>query len=150
MGKFSQEKYATQLTLRDRDKIREQNEIGEEILNAITNNPIGTTVDDMELEEALEELQQEQLDEQMLKTGNPPVLDDVHKLPTPVHAEREDPFRTSEVQAMLTYSKRFHVRSSPSKKTTRRPSSGNYKPRWPSDEHPPFRSLHERFFCGAD
>jgi hypothetical protein len=34
-------------------------------------------------------MQQEQVDEQMLSTGNVPQLDAVHKMPTPSHAERE-------------------------------------------------------------
>lgn len=34
-------------------------------------------------------MQQENLDEQMLKTGQVPVADAVHKMPTPSHAERE-------------------------------------------------------------
>lgn len=35
------------------------------------------------------DLQQEQVDEQMLSTGNVPLTDAVHKLPTPSHAERK-------------------------------------------------------------
>jgi charged multivesicular body protein 4 len=34
-------------------------------------------------------MQQEQVDEQMLNTGQVPVADAVHKLPTPSRAERE-------------------------------------------------------------
>jgi charged multivesicular body protein 4 len=41
----------------------------------------------MELEDELEALQQEKLDEELLQTGNVPVMDDVHKLPTVANAE---------------------------------------------------------------
>lgn len=34
-------------------------------------------------------MQQENLEEQMLNTGQVPVADAVHKMPTPSHAERE-------------------------------------------------------------
>jgi charged multivesicular body protein 4 len=64
------------------DKLREQNELSEDIVNAISNNPLGEAVDDDELENELDQLQQEKLDEEMLKTGNVPISDDVHKIPT--------------------------------------------------------------------
>merc|ERR1712000_555411 len=54
------------------DKLREQNDLSEEIVQAITGNQLGEPVDDMELEDELEAMQQEHLDEQMLKTGNVP------------------------------------------------------------------------------
>ncbi|KAL6815619.1 Snf7 domain-containing protein [Trichoderma sp. SZMC 28013] len=69
------------------DKINEQNALSEEIVNVITSNAIGEGVDDDELERELADLQQEQVDEQMLSTGNVPLTDAVHKLPTPSHAE---------------------------------------------------------------
>lgn len=69
------------------DKINEQNALSEEIVNVITTNTIGEGVDDDELERELADLQQEQVDEQMLSTGNVPLTDAVHKLPTPSHAE---------------------------------------------------------------
>lgn len=69
------------------DKINEQNALSEEIVNVITTNAIGEGVDDDELERELADLQQEQVDEQMLSTGNVPLTDAVHKLPTPSHAE---------------------------------------------------------------
>lgn len=55
----------------------------------ITQNPIGEQFDDGELEDELERMQQEHLDEQMLNTGQVPVADAVHKMPTPSHAERK-------------------------------------------------------------
>lgn len=72
-----------------RDKLRDQNALSEEIVNAITGQSLGEPVDDMELEDELEAMQQEQLDEQMLKTGNIPVSDAAHRLPTPTNIERK-------------------------------------------------------------
>ncbi|KAM0524050.1 hypothetical protein ACHAPE_001305 [Trichoderma viride] len=69
------------------DKIHEQNALSDEIVNAITQNPIGEQFDDAELEDELDQMQQENLDEQMLNTGQVPVADAVHKMPTPSHAE---------------------------------------------------------------
>ncbi|KEY68925.1 hypothetical protein S7711_04593 [Stachybotrys chartarum IBT 7711] len=69
------------------DKLREQNELSEDIVNAITSNSLGDTIDETILEDELDQLQQEQLDEQILKTGNVPVSDAVHKMPTPVNTE---------------------------------------------------------------
>jgi len=69
------------------DKLRDQNALSEEIVNAITQNQLGEPIDDAELEDELDQLQQEQLDEQILKTGNVPVADVVHKMPTPSNVE---------------------------------------------------------------
>jgi charged multivesicular body protein 4A/B len=69
--------------------LREENALSEEIVNAITGQTVGEPIDDIELEDELDALQQEQLDEQMLKTGNVPVADAVHKMPTPATAERK-------------------------------------------------------------
>ncbi|TLS27084.1 hypothetical protein PpBr36_04574 [Pyricularia pennisetigena] len=68
------------------DKLREQNALSEEIVNAITNNQLGNeAIDDADLEDELEAMQQEQLDENMLKTG--PVSDAIHRLPAAVNTE---------------------------------------------------------------
>lgn len=69
------------------DKLREQNAFSEEIGEAMSAPGIGQGVDEVDLEAELEELQQEQLDEQMLKTGTVPVADAVHKMPSPANAE---------------------------------------------------------------
>jgi charged multivesicular body protein 4 len=63
------------------DKLRDQNALSEEIVNAITGQPLGEPIDEEDLESQLEQLQQEQLDEQMLKTGTVPVADEVNKMP---------------------------------------------------------------------
>ncbi|KAI9900441.1 hypothetical protein N3K66_004703 [Trichothecium roseum] len=69
------------------EKLREQNAFSEEIATVIATNTVGNEVDEYDLEQELEDLQQEKLDEDMLKTGVPPSADAVHKLPTPATAE---------------------------------------------------------------
>ncbi|CAI6244690.1 unnamed protein product [Periconia digitata] len=66
------------------EDIREQHEIGQEINNALIAPQ--AVVDDEELDEELAELQQEQLDEQMIKGGSVPVSDAV-SLPTAPRSE---------------------------------------------------------------
>lgn len=82
------------------EKLREQHQLGQEIAEAITGAPIGDPVDEGELDDELAELEQEQLDNKMLKTGTVPVSDQIHRLPSaangeikgkaPAHAEEED------------------------------------------------------------
>ena len=55
------------------DELREQQQLGEEIANAITSAPLGEQIDEGELEDELEGLEQEAMDERMLKTGTVPV-----------------------------------------------------------------------------
>ncbi len=55
--------------------------MGEEIAQAITSAPIGEPIDETELDDELAELEQEQLDNKMLKTGTVPVSDEIHRLP---------------------------------------------------------------------
>ena len=76
-----------------REKLREQHALGEEIAAAMTSVPIGEAIDEDELETELEGLEQEALDEKMLKTGTVPVSDRVHQLPAGVNGEREYPTR---------------------------------------------------------
>lgn len=78
-----------------RDKLREENALSEEIVNAITGQTVGEPIDDMELEDELDALQQEQLDEQMSKTGNVPVADAVHKMPSVPNPERKTSLSTN-------------------------------------------------------
>jgi charged multivesicular body protein 4 len=63
------------------DELREQHALGEEIASAITNAPIGEPLDEADLEEELEGLEQEAMDERMLKTGPTPVGGEVNRLP---------------------------------------------------------------------
>lgn len=64
------------------ENLREQEAIGAEIAEAITSGGQQSRVDEDELDEELAELQQEALDEQMLKTGAVPVSDQISRLPT--------------------------------------------------------------------
>ena len=72
-----------------REKLREQHALGEEIAQAITSAPIGEPIDEQELDDELADLEQEQLDDRMLKTGNVPVSDEVHRLPSVANGERK-------------------------------------------------------------
>ncbi|KAL2014021.1 hypothetical protein VTN00DRAFT_1546 [Thermoascus crustaceus] len=69
------------------DKLREQHQLSEEIAAAITNNPIGEQPDEDELEAELEGLEQEAMDERMLKTGTVPVADQIDRLPAAANGE---------------------------------------------------------------
>ena len=72
-----------------RDELREQHALGEEIAAAITSAPIGEPIDEADLEEELEGLEQEVMDERMLRTGTVPVAVEVDRLP-PVKAQEAD------------------------------------------------------------
>ncbi|KFY05913.1 hypothetical protein V491_08958 [Pseudogymnoascus sp. VKM F-3775] len=72
------------------EDLREQHALGEEIATAITSSVLGDTVDESELDDELAEMEQEQLDNKMLKTGTVPVSDEVHKLPSAVNGELKD------------------------------------------------------------
>jgi charged multivesicular body protein 4 len=61
--------------------------LGEEIASAITSAPIGEAIDETELDDELAELEQEQLDNKMLKTGTVPVSDEIHRLPAAANGE---------------------------------------------------------------
>jgi charged multivesicular body protein 4A/B len=77
------------LMVLDRAQLQEQNALSEEIVNAITSNQIGEPIDEDELDEELEAMQQEQLDEQMLKSGTVPVSDSIHRLPSVANGKSE-------------------------------------------------------------
>ncbi|KAK0251722.1 Vacuolar-sorting protein SNF7 [Friedmanniomyces endolithicus] len=63
------------------EDLREQHAICEEIAEALTQGNIGQGVDEDELDEELAELQQEELDNKMLKTGTVPVSDQIQRMP---------------------------------------------------------------------
>ena len=63
------------------DELREQHALGEEIASAITNAPIGEPTNEQDLEDELEGIEQEMMDERMLKTGTVPVAGEVNRLP---------------------------------------------------------------------
>ncbi|KAJ9297773.1 hypothetical protein DTO271G3_3994 [Paecilomyces variotii] len=69
------------------DSLREQHQLSQEIASAITNNPLGEQPDEDELEAELEGLEQEAMDERMLKTGTVPVTDQLNRLPAAANGE---------------------------------------------------------------
>lgn len=50
---------------------------------------MGEPIDEEELENELEGLEQEQIDERMLKTGTVPVADEINRLPAAANGERK-------------------------------------------------------------
>ncbi|KAL2824621.1 Snf7-domain-containing protein [Aspergillus cavernicola] len=69
------------------DKLREQQQLSDDVAIAITSNPPGEQMDEDELEEELEGLEQEAMDARMLHTGTVPVADQLNRLPAPASAE---------------------------------------------------------------
>ena len=65
----------------NREELREQHAIGEEIGEAITQSIGNQGLDEAELEDEFEALQQEELDNKMLKTGTVPA-DQIGRLPS--------------------------------------------------------------------
>ena len=91
-----------------RDELREQHALGEEIANAITNAPIGEPIDEADLEEELEGMEQEAMDERMLKTGTVPVAREIDRLPQVGNGERKlthqtNPLDVITIERRLTY-----------------------------------------------
>jgi charged multivesicular body protein 4 len=64
------------------EDLREQHDIGQQIAEALTQGNGMQGIDEDELDEELAQLQQEELDEKMLKTGTVPVSDRIHSLPS--------------------------------------------------------------------
>lgn len=79
-----------------REDLREQHAIGEEISDAITSGVTTSGIDEDELDEELAELQQEKMDEDMLRTGNVPMNDKIGKLPQAPHTEVRGKARVEE------------------------------------------------------
>lgn len=75
-----------------REQLREEHALGQEIAQAITSAPIGEPIDTDELEDELTNMEQEALDDKMLKTGNIPVTDTLHRLPAAANGERTSIF----------------------------------------------------------
>jgi charged multivesicular body protein 4 len=71
------------------EDLEEQHAISNEIASALTQGSTANAVDDDELESELADLQQEELDNTMLKTGSVPVHDQVHRMPSVNNTERE-------------------------------------------------------------
>ena len=91
------------------EDLREQHAVGEEIAEALTQGAVGTGIDEDELDEELAELQQEELDNKMLKTGTVPVSDQIQRLPNAAVGERKP-----------TLSKAVHVQIANGVETARR------------------------------
>ena len=73
----------------NREQLREQHELTQEIGNAITSMPITEPIDEDELEADLAALEQENLDEKMINTGTIPVADSLNRLPKAANGESE-------------------------------------------------------------
>jgi charged multivesicular body protein 4 len=71
------------------EELRDQHAIGEEIADALTQGNSMQGVDEDELEDELAELQQEELDNKMLKTGTVPVSSEGLRLPSQPVGERK-------------------------------------------------------------
>ena len=112
-----------------REKLREQHALGEEIASAITSAPIGEPIDESELDVELADLEQEQLDDKMLKTGTVPVSDDIQRLPAAANGESKLNYPISK-SSLLTkrQSKARHLCML--RRKMRRKSSGSYRLKW--------------------
>ena len=89
---FNPFRWATLITVVSREQLREQHELTQEIGNAITSMPITEPIDEDELEADLAALEQENLDEKMLKTGTVPVADSLNRLPKAANGESKSHF----------------------------------------------------------
>ncbi|EED23896.1 SNF7 family protein [Talaromyces stipitatus ATCC 10500] len=69
------------------ETLREQQALADDIAQVITTTPFGEQVDDDELESELADLEQETIDERMLKTGTVPVSDQLNRLPAAANGE---------------------------------------------------------------
>jgi len=89
------------------EDLREQHAVGEEIAEALTQGAQTSGVDEDELDEELAELQQEALDERMLKTGSVPVHDQIQRMPnaptknTPTAEEDDEEAELRKLQAEM-------------------------------------------------
>ncbi|KAF5016054.1 hypothetical protein F66182_12394 [Fusarium sp. NRRL 66182] len=69
------------------DKLREQQALADDIAAVITAPPLGDAIDEAALEDELANLEQETIDERMLKTGTVPVADQLNRLPVAGNGE---------------------------------------------------------------
>jgi len=120
-----------------REELREQHDIGTEIATALSSG-VDTGVDEDELEDELAELQQEELDNKMLKTGTVPVHDQVQRLPTAATGECE--FNPTVIGVCIQYAMRrltvllqYEDGHRLWRRTTKRRSYGNCRRRWPCE-----------------
>jgi len=109
------------------DELREQQALGEEIANAITNAPIGEPIDEDDLEAELEGMEQEVMDERMLKTGTVPVTGEVNRLPSVQNGPSED-FELLRLICANVWKQ--YAENHRRRKRTRKRSCGSCRPRW--------------------
>jgi hypothetical protein len=106
-----------------REELSDQKALADEIGSAIANGPqAGEPIDEDELNEELGQMEQEQLDNQLLKTGTVPVL------PSGPNAERRSCCTSMEfIDADVLQ----RPRRRPPRKRTKKPSWRSCKPKWP-------------------
>jgi charged multivesicular body protein 4 len=115
-----------QVAHRLRDKLREQQQLSDEIATAISSNPLVEQPDEDELEEELERLEQSAMDERMLHTGTVPVADQLNRLPAASNAERKSAFlHLSACEVALWLTSPFLSTSRQSETTSRRIRRGS-------------------------
>jgi hypothetical protein len=128
------------------EDLREQHDIGQQIAEALTQGNGMQGIDEDELDEELAQLQQEELDEKMLKTGSVPVSDRIHSLPSAANGPGEFDIypqrhggRTLLLRRLYFTDSDFFSKQSKrnpklnSKKTTKRRNYGNCRRKWQCD-----------------
>jgi len=112
------------------DELREQQQLGEEIANAITSAPIGEPVDEGELEDELEGLEQEMLDERMVKTGALPVGGELERAPAVPNVPGEFVLAAD---AKRCANGGLQLKARRYRRTTRKRNCGSCRLRWRCD-----------------
>lgn len=114
------------------DSVREQIEVANEISGAIS-NPInmGIDIDQDELQNELDELEQEQLNDKLMGAERAPVHAPGPKLTHGEQRERESTQPLGEVKVRLTFFARAQTLPDLKKRTTKKHSFVNCRPRWP-------------------
>jgi hypothetical protein len=112
-----------------REQLSDQKALADEIGNAIANGPTaGEPIDEGELDEELSRLEQEDLDEKMLKTGTVPVL------PAGANGESKRPcprpWISAYARAQANQAAQSRGKRRMSRRRTRRRSCGSCKRRW--------------------
>ena len=115
------------------EDLRDSHAVGEEIAEALTQGNMMQGLDEDELEQELADMQQEDLDNKMLKTGSVPVSDQVHRLPNAAVGEREFTcfdlnVKPSHGMLIISQSK---AKNKP--KTGRKRNFDDYRRKWPCD-----------------
>ena len=92
-----------------REDLRDQHAVGEEIAEVLKQGTTLSGLDEDDLETELAELQQEELDSKMLKTGSVPVSDEVTRLPSVATGERK--CFISFLSLSFYFSRFFHLKA---------------------------------------